>query len=517
MSPRRPRALLRAMTQASNRERSPLDRFLGIFTEVEAGEGPTALLLALNVFLLLTAYYFIKPVREALILAMESGAEYKSYMGGAIAIALLFAVPAYARAASQLSRNKLVVGVTLFFVSHLVGFYVLSNIEAVRPYLGLLFYLWVGIFNMMVVAQFWAFANDIYSEAQGKRLFPLVGVGASVGAAVGSKVAAVLIDPLGVYQMLLLAAVLLGGCAFLSQVVHVRESRRDQAPPEPRPVEDYKPAPKEDANKSKGAFQMVLKHRYLTLIAIFSLVFTFVNTNGEYMLGKLIAADAVQTATEQVTEAEALAWLAEAPENLERARAYHAENAADFEGQGFEAAKAAVAVKVVRGDTIGKLIATSFSNFFFYVNILGVLLQMFVVSRLVKYAGFKASFFILPVIAFADAIAMIVMPALAVLRIGKTAENATDYSLNNTLRNMLWLPTTTEMKYKAKQAVDTFFVRMGDVSSALLVFVLAETLSLGVRAFAISNAVLVGVWLFAAAAIIKAQAKMKADREAGTL
>ena len=75
-------------------ERSALDKLLGVFTDVKAGEGPTALLLALNVFLLLTAYYFIKPVREALILAMKSGAEYKSFMGGAIAIALLFAVPA---------------------------------------------------------------------------------------------------------------------------------------------------------------------------------------------------------------------------------------------------------------------------------------------------------------------------------------------------------------------------------------------------------------------------------------
>lgn len=504
------------MTDSRRDERSALDKFLGIFTEVEAGEGPTALLLALNVFLLLTAYYFIKPVREALILAMKSGAEYKSYMGGAIAIALLFAVPAYARAASRMPRNRLVVGVTLFFLSHLVGFYALSNIEATRPYLGLLFYLWVGIFNMMVVAQFWAFANDIYNEEQGKRLFPLVGIGASVGAAVGSKVAGELIEPLGVYQMLLLAAALLGGCAFLSQVVHVRESRREKtAPAEAKPVEDFKPAPKKEDNK--GAFQMVFKYRYLTLIAVFSLVFTFVNTNGEYMLGKLIKEDSVATAKADVTPAKAQAWLAASPENVARAQAYHAENRADFDGKPYDTVADDVAISVLTGDAIGRNIGTAFSNFFFYVNVLGVLLQMFVVSRLVKYAGFKASFFILPVIALADAVAMVLIPALAVLRIGKTAENATDYSLNNTLRNMLWLPTTKDMKYKAKQAVDTFFVRMGDVSSAILVFVLAETLSLGVRAFAISNVVLVAVWLMVAAAIIREQANVKRMREAGEL
>ena len=147
-------------------QKSGLEYVLGIFTEVRAGEGVSAVLLTLNVFMLLTAYYLIKPVREALILVLENGAQYKSYMSAAIAVALLFAVPAYSRVAQRFARNRLVIGVTLFFVSHLVLFYVGSRIPAVASRLGLLFFVWVGIFNMMVVAQFWAFANDVYSEAQ---------------------------------------------------------------------------------------------------------------------------------------------------------------------------------------------------------------------------------------------------------------------------------------------------------------------------------------------------------------
>jgi AAA family ATP:ADP antiporter len=85
---------------------STLERVLGIVTEVHAGEGITALLLTTNVFLLLTAYYVIKPVREGLIVAMESGAEYKSYLSAAIAVALLFVVPAYARVASRWPRTS---------------------------------------------------------------------------------------------------------------------------------------------------------------------------------------------------------------------------------------------------------------------------------------------------------------------------------------------------------------------------------------------------------------------------
>lgn len=501
-----------APTSSPSEKPAVLDRVLGIFTEVRPGEGGTALLLAVNVFLLLSAYYFIKPVREALILAMESGAEYKSYMGGAIAIALLFAVPAYARVASRVARNRLVVGITLFFVSHLVIFYVLSSIEAVRQYLGLLFYLWVGIFNMMVVAQFWAFANDIYDEDQGRRLFPLIGIGASLGAAVGSKLAGLLIEPMGLYQMLLVAASLLGGCAFISQIVHVREVKRAETHPQPAPkvVKTDGPKPR------SGAFAMVFKYRYLSLLAAFSLTFTFVNTNGEYLLGKLIVQDAVETATRDITPEAAQTWLADDSAHEVRAKAYYEENKSDFDGQTYDAAKQAVALKVLRGDKIGSNIGTTFSDFFFYVNLLGVFLQMFVVSRLVKYAGFKVSFFILPVIAFLDAAALLILPTLAVLRIGKTAENATDYSLNNTLRNMLWLPTTKNMKYIAKQAVDTFFVRMGDVASALLVAG-GALMAWKVREFAFVNLLLVAVWLVLAAAVVKEQVVLRRMRDAGEL
>src|SRR6187431_2963677 len=79
--------------------RSPLDRVLGIVTEVHAGEGVTAVLLGLALFLLLMAYYIIKPVREALILLHPAGAEYKSWMGAAIAMMLLVLVPAYSKLA----------------------------------------------------------------------------------------------------------------------------------------------------------------------------------------------------------------------------------------------------------------------------------------------------------------------------------------------------------------------------------------------------------------------------------
>ena len=94
--------------------RSPLDRFLGLFAEVKAGEGMTTVLLGLNVFLLLTAYSIIKPVREALILG-EHGPEFKSYLSAGQAILLLGVVPAYSALAGRLPRRALINTVTIFF------------------------------------------------------------------------------------------------------------------------------------------------------------------------------------------------------------------------------------------------------------------------------------------------------------------------------------------------------------------------------------------------------------------
>ncbi len=93
----------------SKGSKNPLERLLGLFADVRSGEGATVLLLALNVFLLLLAYYIIKPVREALILA-GGGAEVKSYAAAGQAILLLGAVPLYAALASRLPRRRLPVG-----------------------------------------------------------------------------------------------------------------------------------------------------------------------------------------------------------------------------------------------------------------------------------------------------------------------------------------------------------------------------------------------------------------------
>ena len=194
-------------------EKSPgiLYKILRLFTVVYPGEALAASLLSLNIFFLLLASYILKPIREGLILGFK-GPVVKSYLYGAMAILFVFVIKIFSRLASRVSRHLLITWVTIFFISNLVIFYIAILIGFPEGTFSVIFYIWVGMFNVMVVAQFWAFTNDIYTDEAGRRLFPLVMFGANFGALSGSKISGWLIKPIGLYQMLLAAGGVLGIC-----------------------------------------------------------------------------------------------------------------------------------------------------------------------------------------------------------------------------------------------------------------------------------------------------------------
>ena len=436
-----------------------LDRVLGLFTEVHGGEAVTALLLMLNVFLLLAAYYLLKTIREPLILSIPGGAEVKSYSAAATAGLLMLIVPLYSVVASRVSRVKLINGVTLFFIACLVAFFGLS--QAGVP-IGVAFFIWVGIFSLLIIAQLWAFANDLYTVEQGQRLFAIVGFGASLGAIAGSFVTGKLVKSYGPYPFMLGAAAMLVVCMLLTNIVNVREKRRRTAgPPAPAATPsapDAKAAEAASADaplKGGNGFALVFADPYLLLIAGLMLVYNLVNTNGEYILSHTVVA------------------------------LYTAAHGAAATG----------------GLDEKKVIGEFYGNFFTLVNILSAALQALVVSRVIKHFGVRIALLVLPVVAMLGYATMAFVPILAFIRGAKLAENSLDYSLQNTTRNALYLPTSRDAKYKAKQANDTFFVRFGDVISAGLVFAGTAWLGFAAREFALVNVGLIVVWIILAVAI----------------
>jgi AAA family ATP:ADP antiporter len=134
--------------------------------------------------------------------------------------------------------------------------------------IGIVFFLWLGIFNVMVIAQFWAFAADVFSEEKGKRLFPLIGVGSSLGAWLGSVRAGQLVESAGPARLLAGAVGVLVVCAGLA--------RSSTTPPDTsRHLRSHR------RTGPGGGFAMVLgslpdAHRRLVVLL------NLVNTSGEH-------------------------------------------------------------------------------------------------------------------------------------------------------------------------------------------------------------------------------------------
>jgi AAA family ATP:ADP antiporter len=425
------------MSDHSASKPGALTSVLSLVTNIKKGEAKRALALTLNFFLLFTAYYTIKPIREALILSLENGAEIKSNASGYQALAFMVIVPLYSALASRFSGRGILIFIYLFLTSNLLAFIYLSTISF--QYLGVLFFLWVGMFNLLTISQTWSLCNDIYTEEQGKRLFPLIAFGAASGAVFGPLVFGSFTSSDNLTWPMVIAAVLLGTCSVLVRFA--------------TPVETAKRLPVSFGSTWKrisGGFGLVFTNRYLVLIAFLILIINLVNTNSEYMLGKLVA----------------------------------------------EHAKEQVAAGLAEGATVKMLIGSFFGRFFFWVNVIVLVMQLFVVSRIVKHFGVHAALFALPILALLSYSIILILPILPIIRVVKIMENATDYSLNNTSREILFLPLSRNEKYKAKIAIDTFFWRGGDALSNVAVRIITGIFGLGITAFAGLNAVLVIVWLF---------------------
>jgi len=244
----------------------------------------------------------------------------------------------------------------------------------------------------------------------------------------------------------------------LTNMVNLREKHRHAvapAAPATGAVQEGAAGGPDDRVKGRSGFALVFTDRYLLLIACLMLVYNLVNTNGEYILGKTVV------------------------------MLYTKAHGASATG----------------GLDEKKMIGAFYGNYFTMVNLIAAGIQAFVVSRVLKRFGVRVALLVLPVVALGGYITMAFVPLLSLIRGVKIAENAVDYSLQNTTRNALYLPTSREAKYKAKQANDTFFVRFGDVVSAGMVFAGTVWLGFAPKHFALVNVGLIVIWLILAIAI----------------
>jgi AAA family ATP:ADP antiporter len=281
----------------------------------------------------------------------------------------------------------------------------------------------------MMVAQFWVLATDLLNVKAGQRLFPILAAGVALGAWIGSVLAEQLFHVAGPYRLMLLAGLVLT----IPPVLGILAERAV-----PNVAASIQPG--SDTKDMSNAFGTIAKDRFLFLIAAMTVILNWVSSTGDYLLARSVESYA---------------------ENL--------------------AATSDIAVDITT------VIGTFYGGFYAWVNLLTLLIQLFLVARIVRFAGIRGALLVLPLIMIAGYALLSFMPILILIRVIKTLENSVNYSLHNTVRHTLFLPTATHQKYKGKTAIDTVFWRLGDLVQAAAIYLGVNFLSFGLGQFAMLN------------------------------
>jgi AAA family ATP:ADP antiporter len=430
---------------------STLTRVLSIVTPVREGESLSVLLLFCCLFLLLFTVYLLKPAREMLILT-EGGSELRSYSVALQAVLLIFLIPVYGKISRHMESEKLMRYAVLFFASSLCVLYLLGK-SGVS--ISVVYFVWLGAYGVLIIAQFWAFASDVYNKATGERLFVIIALGATAGAWAGAIATKWLVNYFDAYGMILLGSftLVLSSLPVLHVVNKIPEE--DRVPPQSL-------ATKEEVNFF-DAFNLVLKNRYLLRIAIFVLLLNWLNSVGEFMVSTVVE------------------------------RRYDALPPSE--------------VEVSKQAFIGQF----YSTYFLLVNVFSVLIQLFLVSRLIKWLGLAGAFLVTPVVVLVGYGVLAFFPVLAIFRVVKISENSLDYSLQNTTRQMLFLPLSRREKYEGRAVTDSLFFRFGDLIQAFTIFIGLNMFDFEPKDFISINLVLACLMLLVAQRIVKSHSAMESE------
>ena len=229
------------------------------FLDVRPGEGLPVLLTFLYISVVVASFLLAKPIRNGLFLR-QYGPYALVYVYAAVPLVLSIFVPIYTRVAARFGARSVTVGTLIFFSLNVVLFWYAFRFHPFWLLPGI-FYVWVNCFGVIAPVQAWSFANSLFDTRQAKRLFGLVGSGASFGAITGGVLARFLVGPVGgVVNLMFVLAMLIMSAAVIVTFANLRIGRMGLAR-RGRPI----------SQPFSETWQQIVSSPYLRLIA--SLVF----------------------------------------------------------------------------------------------------------------------------------------------------------------------------------------------------------------------------------------------------
>jgi len=383
----------------------PLRKIIDISKE----ELPVVVLLFAFFFLVIVDFQMVRPLKKGLLIE-RYGAHLELYAKLANILVAGLGVAVFTYLYNKLPRQRLIYSLCLFFIACFVWLgFALSN-PGVMTVWG--FYLLGDLETTLMVAGFWAYATDLSSSDQAKRLFGVIGGGGIIGGLVGISLTRILLKNIGMQGLLFMAAGFMGGVIL---VTYLTESWVARSAAFQRATRE-RTAVKEDSGKQskmgaalEGA-QLVLRSPYLAAIVGIMAFYEMASQVMDYQFS----------------------FLAEALSGVAETQAFITE--------------------------IG-----------FYANVLAVLVQFFLVSLIMRKLGLVAALVVLPAAIFGSSAAFIAVTTLSVAGLLHISDNGLNYSIQQTARESLYVVTSPDDKYKARAFTNMFVQRVAKGISILMV------------------------------------------------
>lgn len=372
------------------------------------GEGAVLLWSTAYYFLVLCAYYVIRPIRDDI--GAASGAEKLAWLFTGTLVGMLAVHPLYTAVVSRFTRRRFIAWAYRFFILNLVLFYAVFRVvdPARVGWTGWVFFIWTSVFNLFVVSVFWSLVTDVFRPGQGKRLFGFVAVGGTLGAMLGATITTTLVSVVGSLNLLLVSAVIIELAVRASQVLDRHEGTMRAAE-----VADAASAerPTRDASSEVigggvlDGITHIVSSPYLLGIATLILFYTISSTFLYFA-----QADIVREAF--------------GSDSVGRTRVYGLRDLA--------------------------------------VNALTLVGQLFLTGRVMKWLGVGVALVVLPLVTMVGFAVLGVAPILLVAMVFEVLRRASNFAIQRPAREALFTVVPRTDKYKAKNFSDTFVYRLGD-------------------------------------------------------
>ncbi|MBT8768425.1 NTP/NDP exchange transporter [Metapseudomonas boanensis] len=351
-------------------------------------------------------YFMLRPVRESM--GIAGGVENLQWLFSATFITMLLAVPAYGWLNARVPRKQFLDWVYLFFALNLLGFAWLLWKNPEPLWAARAFYVWLSVYNLFVVSLAWSLLADVFDRRQAKRLFPFIAAGASLGGLLGPLLGGWLVGHLGAAGLLVLAALLLLPTLPVRRYLMGWRTHGGAGRPGAS-GDDESPERPVPGNLFAG-ITLVLGSPYLLGICAFVLLLTCTSTFLYFEQARLVAALF--------------------PEGRQQIRV--------------------------------------FSLIDFSVQALSLLCQLFIAGRVAQRFGVAALLGVVPLLVALGFLLLALVPQFTLFVGVMVLRRVGEYAFIRPGREMLFVPLGAQLKYRAKNFIDTVVYRGGDAVSAWL-------------------------------------------------